>query len=183
MSRRAADVAAVGLGAVVLAGALVVGARDVHRAAQAWSSLGPLGPGDAIPSFRAQLVGDGELDPAALEGRVTLLAFWASWCGVCEQQMPAIEALHRAHASRGLRVIGVNQDRVADQDGLVRAYARERGLDFEMALDTGPVGRAFRISMIPHVVLVDRHGDVRHVHQGRVGESTLVEEVDALLSE
>lgn len=183
MKGRGTEWLAAGIGIAVIAVTVFVAVRDVDDAAEAWSQMGPLAPGDEIPRFRASLVDGDALDNASLEGRVTLLNFWATWCGVCEQQMPTIVSLHETYAPRGLRVVGVNQDRSPDQAALVDEYVAQRDLDFEFALDTGRMGQAFRVSLIPHVALVDRQGRLRYVHQGRVSEGTLVEEVEGLLSE
>jgi peroxiredoxin len=183
MSGRTSEWVAAAVGLLVIAVTVFVAVRDIDEAADAWSQMGPLAPGDEIPRFRASLT-DGEvLDNAALEGRVTLLNFWATWCGVCEQQMPNISSLHERFGGRGVRVIGVNQDRTADQAGVVDEYVAQRDLRFEFALDTGRMGQAFRVSLIPHVAIVDREGRLRYVHQGRVGEDTLAEELETLLSE
>ncbi len=183
MSSRGWEWILAGIGLAFILVAVTSAWRDIDRAVGDWSQMGPLAPGSEIPPFRARLSSGDRLDNDALEGRVTLLNFWATWCGVCEQQMPAIESLHRRYAGRGLRVIGVNQDRAADQGALVDAYLSERDLHFSMALDTGTMGKAFRVSLIPHVALVDRAGKLRFVHQGRVGEGTLADEVEQLLSE
>ena len=37
----------------------------------------------------------------------------------------------------------------------------------------GALARAFRLSVYPHLVLVDAHGQIRWVHQGRALDSTL----------
>jgi len=171
------------VGLAVLGLVVAVAVRDVDTAVESWSRMGPLAPGVEIPRFRAQLSSGGNLDNDALRGEVTVLAFWATWCGVCEQQMPDIEALHRDYADRGVRVIGVNQDRDANQAQLVDAYVDERGLQFPVALDTGRMGRAFRVSLIPHVAIVDAQGELRHVHQGRVRADTLRQEIETLLNE
>lgn len=183
MSARSSDWLAAAIGIGVIAMTVFVAVRDVDEAADAWSEMGPLAPGDEIPRFRASLTDGGVLDNGALEGEVTLLNFWATWCGVCEQQMPNIASLHDRFGERGVRVIGVNQDRSPDQPELVEEYAAQRDLRFEFALDTGRMGQAFRVSLIPHVAIVDRNGRLRYVHQGRVGEDTLAEELETLLNE
>lgn len=171
------------LGLAVLGLAVAVGVRDVDDAAAVWDEMGPLAPGSEIPRFRASLVDGGVIDNDELEGQVTLLNFWATWCGVCEQQMPAIASLDRRYKDSGVRVIGVNQDREGDQEEKVLDYLAAREMTLAMALDSGTMGRAFRVSMIPHVAIVDRKGELRFVHQGRVGEDTLAEELDELLNE
>ncbi len=172
----AAGVAALGL---VLTATLV----DLRLASQQWDRMGPLAPGDELPEFRAHTL-DGEVfDNATLEGQVSVLTFWATWCGACSREMPVLEQLHADYASQGVALYGVNTDRGADQETLARDYVANRGLDFPVVLDTGRVSQGFRVSMLPHLALVDRSGRLRYVHQGTVGERTLRREIEALLAE
>ena len=97
--------------------------------------------------------------------------------------MPAIASLDEKYRESGVAVIGVNQDRDGDQEQKVTDYRRGRDLALAMALDSGTMGRAFRVSMIPHVAIIDQRGKLRFVHQGRVGEDTLADEIEALLNE
>ncbi len=80
----------------------------------------------AAPSLAAELVTsapksvavtvqdrDGrELAPASLGGRLTLVHFWASWCGTCRTEFPAIDALQRDMRAEGVRVAAVSLDRL-----------------------------------------------------------------------
>jgi thiol-disulfide isomerase/thioredoxin len=53
-----------------------------------------------------------DLTPAALGGKLTLVHFWASWCGTCRTEFPAIDALQKDMRSEGLRVAAVSLDRL-----------------------------------------------------------------------
>lgn len=172
----AAGVAALGL---VLTAAVL----DVRLAAEHWDEMGPLAPGEELPEFRAHTLEGEVFDNATLEGQVSVLTFWATWCGACSREMPVLEQLHADYADRGVALYGVNTDRDPDQETMARDYMTERGLEFPVVLDTGRVRQGFRVSMLPHVALVDRNGRLRYVHQGTVGERTLRREIDALLSE
>ena len=170
-----------GAGALVLCGSVGVGATDARRLWRRWDSLGPLARGAQVPPFRARTLAGDVFDRASLTGAPTMLVFWATWCGYCARQMPAIERIHRAFQGRGLRVVGVNTDRAADQAAVVRGYVEEKGLSFPQVLDTGRVARAFRNSMLPHVVFVDEDGEIVRVFQGKTGEQTLLDVVAVMI--
>ncbi len=52
------------------------------------------------------------VDPLSLGGRLTLLHFWATWCGTCRTEFPAIDALQRDLGADGIRVAAVSLDRL-----------------------------------------------------------------------
>lgn len=65
---------------------------------------------------------DGEETTLAdFRGKVTLVNFWATWCGPCEREMPSLAALEREKGSDSFQVIAISVDATED-----RAYAEER---------------------------------------------------------
>ncbi|EDM81447.1 cytochrome c biogenesis [Plesiocystis pacifica SIR-1] len=164
----------VGVGALMFSGADVSCSFGGSEPAQA---------GKPVPNFQTTLDDGTALSAADLQGHVTLMTFWATWCGPCRQELPSIDALYDEHEQ--LWVYGVNLDRGAleTRRPQVIAMTRELGVGFPQVYDDGSVGRAFGVSGIPHLVLVDGEGVIRHQHIGLVPESMLRREVEALLEE
>jgi hypothetical protein len=97
--------------------------------------------------------------------------------------MPTLAELDRRYRDRGLRITAVNND--SDDPGrlaAVRGYRDDHALPFPVALDRGALRQRFRVRVFPHIVLI-RDNQVRYMHQGRVLESTLAGEIEALLDE
>lgn len=185
MTGRAMLSTAVG-GALLLAVGVNAGV-DLSRVSRDWSRYGPLGGGE-VPHFAAVMMDGGSFEPADLEGRVSVVTFWATWCGVCMSELSMYESLHEELAAdENTQVVLVNREGNGVPAGharkLVAQTAAERGLKMPLALDDGSMYRAFRASFLPHTVVVDRDGDIRHVHPGRVLQSTLRSEVAAILEE
>ena len=53
-----------------------------------------------------------DLDPSRLGEKLTLVHFWASWCGTCRVEFPSIDALQRDMRGEGVRVAAVSLDRL-----------------------------------------------------------------------
>lgn len=180
---RAATIA----GVLVVALALVSGARDLGVGIDNWDDYLVVTPGDPLPEFDARLDDGSAFTPATLEGQVSLLVFWATWCHACGLEMPTVGAViqHYEAAGANVKVYGLNRDGGSMQQrrALVEAYLRERELDFAQVYDDGRLAQAFGVEQIPYMVVVDASGQIRHLHLGQVSERTLRGEIDALLDD
>lgn len=150
-----------------------------------WEQVRPVAPGDVAPLFRLPRAdGAGQVALADLRERVVLVDFWATWCKPCVESMPAMERVYKRFHDQGFEVLSVNTE---GRDAAARAvaFARRHQLTFPVVLDDGVVAEAYKVTTIPHMVLVDRYGVVRDVHRG-VGpefEAHLVRKVEALIRE
>jgi thiol-disulfide isomerase/thioredoxin len=103
---------------------------------------------------------------ADFKGRVVLLNFWATWCGPCVREMPALDRLQAALGGRGLRVVAVSIDRKGAQ--VIRPFAKRLGLA-HMGLYHDPKGalfRAFGVTGLPATFLIDRQGGIVGAYAG-----------------
>jgi len=95
------------------------------------------------------------------QGKVTLVDFWATWCGPCKFSMPRVQKLYTEYKQRGLELYSVDTDDASpDRDPTVREFLMQNGLTFPVVLDDGSATDAFRIASLPTMVLLDRQGQV-----------------------
>jgi thiol-disulfide isomerase/thioredoxin len=124
----------------------------------------PVEDGMAAPAFTLPSIGPRGEPGAAFalaKGRVTVLDFWATWCGPCLKAMPKLEALAAQHPD--VDVIAINLDDAA----AARALFDEAGWTrIRLLADDGAVSQRYNVSTIPHSVVIDRDGIVRHVVRG-----------------
>lgn len=114
--------------------------------------LGQQARGFALPDLRGNLH---RLEDYG--GKVILLNFWATWCAPCRVDMPKIEALHREFASKGLVVLGVNDE----APETARGYIEEHGYSFPTLADANKVlYGAFAVRVIPALVVIGRDGKI-----------------------
>jgi thiol-disulfide isomerase/thioredoxin len=127
-------------------------------------------------SFALESFDGGTLSSEDLHGKVALVAFWASWCGPCREELPLLDSLHRAVDRPDFAVIGINED-VNEEDG--RAFAEQLGPELEMTmlLGRGRMRRRYHYSGLPYSVLLDREGRIVREYYGFGGREAFDVEV------
>jgi peroxiredoxin len=139
--------------------------------------------GAPAPDFTLSSLSGPNLRLSEYQGRVVMINFWATWCGPCRQEMPALQTIYQRYEPAGFTLLGVNVD--AEPDGAMR-MAKELGVSFPLLFDeTKEVTRLYDVRAMPVTVLVDRDGVVRYVHHGyKPGyESNYLDQVRSLLRE
>jgi len=94
------------------------------------------------------------------QGKVVFLNFWATWCGPCKVEMPAMEALYRDFRAQGLEILAVS----VDQQGaaVTRPFKEAMGLSFPILHDsTYQVGLTYGARTLPMTYVIDRRGIIR----------------------
>lgn len=122
LKRAAQAVAAAGVAA--LAGLLIW--NLTHQAS-------PPKVGGPAPTFSLRrLSGGGDLSLASFRGKTVVLNFFASWCGPCKREAPALEKVWREYRARGVVVLGVDSGDVA---GDARRFLAVHGITYPIASD------------------------------------------------
>jgi peroxiredoxin len=126
--------------------------------------------GKPAPDFELQSLSETQFRLSDLSGKVVLINFWASWCGPCRLEMPAIQARYLQHPDE-LEVLAINFDEPIED---VRAFVDELGLTLPVLLDPGAaVQDLYRVRGYPTTYMVDAQGVVRVVHIGFMSEKQL----------
>ncbi len=116
--------------------------------------------GSPAPPFRLMDLQGNSVALADFEGKVVLLNFWATWCGPCKVEMPAMEALYKGMQAQGLEILAVS----VDQQGAVvtRPFQESMGLTFPILHDSDyQVGLTYGARTLPMTYAIDRKGIIR----------------------
>ena len=119
------------------------------------------------PDFRvARLPGGDSIGiRSANAGHVTLVNIWATWCGPCIKEMPAMERLYQAYRDRGFRVAAVSID--SDSASPVLAFAKRIGLSFDILHDrSGEIQTYYMTVGVPESFLIDKRGIITYIALG-----------------
>lgn len=110
--------------------------------------------GQRFPAFN-----EAGISTSARLGHVTLIDFWATWCGPCQEEMPNVIAAYQANHARGFEIIGVSLD--DDRDELA-TFTQAHGMAWPEYFDgqgmQNRLAARYGVKGIPANYLLDRHG-------------------------
>ena len=91
------------------------------------------------------------------KGKVIVLNFWATFCGPCREEMPAMEKLWREFKDRGLVIIAVAGDKGQKSMHKVKEFCEMYGVSFPVLLDPkGDVRRNYEVVALPTSYIIGR---------------------------
>jgi len=128
-------------------------------------------PREAAPNFRAKTMDGEKFSNESLKGKVVLLQFWATWCGVCRGDQPAVDQLTQEFADRGLVVLAIS---VNESKKTVKKYLDQspRACKIVLTEDTN-LAAMFAAKEYPLYVVIDRDGNIAGTQRGGGGEALL----------
>lgn len=167
------------LSSLVMAALLLIGPPG--RSAGGGSALTPvpdrISDGALAPGFQSETPAGEPISLEALRGRPVVLNFWATWCGPCRVEMPALQRASERYAGDGLTILAVNAMEPADR---VTGFMEELGLTFPAVLDPdGEILDLYGVRVFPTTIVVDAEGRIRAEHYGPLTDE-LIDEYLAL---
>jgi thiol-disulfide isomerase/thioredoxin len=125
------------------------------------------GDGISVVGGESSAPSDGSARPfsGSHSGKLTLLDFWATWCGPCRESLPDLKQFQATYGRDQIEVISVSADK---NEGAWKSFVQQNGMNWEQRIDTdGQMRRQYGVTALPTYVLTDSSG---HVIQRLVGE-------------
>lgn len=138
--------------------------------------------GDPLPAIvLPDLAGRPRALAELARGRPLLVNFWASWCGPCLAEMPALDAFAREQGANGVQVVGI----ALDEPQAVRDHLARRPVGYPILLDVaGPHDSSVRLGntqVLPYSVLVGADGRLLQRRAGPLDAADLRDWADAAI--
>ena len=132
--------------------------------------------GQPFMDFTLQTVDGKDVNLAEVikNNKVTMIDFWASWCGPCRHENPVVKAAYEKYHAKGLEIVGISVDR--NEAAWLQAV-EEDALPYIQVRDAeGVVANDYAVIYIPSNFLYDQNGIM--IAKGLRGE-----ELEAKLAE
>jgi len=118
-------------------------------------------------------------------GRRTLVMIWTTYCEVCAREFPRIEALHRAHEDRDLKVLGLAADGPRARDAVRRTLAARAASFNSVVAERAEIAASYHrytgatFAGTPTYLLFDESGELAAHLTGPLDIAALERELDA----
>ncbi|WP_298238100.1 TlpA disulfide reductase family protein [uncultured Algibacter sp.] len=119
--------------------------------------------GSVAPNFSAKTPEGATLALNDIKGKVTLIDFWASWCGPCRRENPNVVKVYNEYHDKGLEIISVSLDRNGQKDRWLKAIKDDKmnwhhisNLQFWQ----DPIAKMYGVRGIPATFLLDAEGKI-----------------------
>jgi thiol-disulfide isomerase/thioredoxin len=141
--------------------------------------------GMRAPDFLLPNLGrSGKQSLSELRGYIVVLNFWASWCGPCRKEVPALELTWQLYRDKHVVVVGVSID---DKKSAAEDFLGTFPVSYPMVQDKEgrEAAEKWGVSSVPTLILIDAAGKIRERHQGysRALLRKTVVAIDELLKE
>lgn len=125
---------------------------------------------------------DGEtMKLSDLRGKVVIMNFWASWCGPCRDEAPALKNVADRYANEDVVVLGIAY---TDTDKNARKFINEFDITYFNAPDIGTrISDIYNIQGVPETFVIDKEGNIVQFFILPLDEAQLSAAVERALSQ
>ncbi len=147
------------------------GTRPAHEAAQMLVGMesqreqlkiqAALKIGAKFPDFDVKDLTGAPLSVARFKGKAVLIDFWATWCGPCIAELPAVLAAYSRYKDKGFEIIGISLDR---DEATLKRFITDRKMTWPQYFDgqewQSPLAAKYGVNAIPATYLLDGEGRI-----------------------
>jgi cytochrome c biogenesis protein CcmG, thiol:disulfide interchange protein DsbE len=159
-------------------GLLCAAAACAHAGGSDSSASETARVGQPAPAWTEPSLPGPTLSLNSLHGKAIYLNFFATWCPPCNEEAPAIDALARGYAARGLQVVGVD---VLENARKAASFRSEHHLVYPVVVDSGVLRDQYQINGLPVHVFIDRKGTVAKIVVGELSPADMRANVERIL--
>ncbi len=140
--------------------------------------VGKISPNFRLPDLSGRMV---ELKAVYPKNRVTLVNFWATWCGPCRVEIPEFNRIYQEYRGKGLEILAVNTWDESKPES-IKTFVEQAKMEFPILLDTEwKVATQYGVRGIPTTVIIGPTGHIQEIIVGMTTYQRLKERLEKLL--
>lgn len=123
--------------------------------------------GKIAPNFEAPTPNGNKLSLNKIKGKVTIIDFWAAWCGPCRKENPNVVNIYNKYHNEGLEIIGVSLDGTSRQKDAKKAWTDAIKKDkltwhhvSNLNYFNDPIAKLYNINSIPATYILNAKGEI-----------------------
>ena len=163
---------------VAVAVAMITDGRSPHTVSVSGGVAHVNGP---APNFASWDLNGKRVSLTDFKGRPMLLTFWATWCTVCREELPALQRIQDRYQSTGFTILAINYRET--NNGRLAQYLAGLNVTLKAVIDPeGTIAAAYGVDIgLPVNVLLNRAGTVVQIIIGEVPNATLESAVSRIV--
>ncbi len=128
--------------------------------------------GKAFPDFKLKTLDDKEFSNKSFKGKVTVIDFWATWCGPCVAAAPKLQAIHEDMKDKGVQIVGANaferggDGKLDNGPDKAKKYVEEHKYTYTFTYGGSELAQKLNITGIPSFFIIGKDGVVADVQVG-----------------
>jgi thiol-disulfide isomerase/thioredoxin len=147
-----------------------------------WVAAGHASVGAPAPNFTSYDLQGKKVSLSDFASRPVLLTFWATWCTVCKDELPALQTLEQRYSANSFAVLAVNY---RETDNVrMRQYLAGDNVTLQSVIDPGAsIASAYGVDVgLPVNVLIDKTGHVVRIMVGEVPGASIETAIQQLVA-
>ncbi|WP_153462611.1 MULTISPECIES: TlpA disulfide reductase family protein [Sediminibacillus] len=140
---------------------------NMDQLANDHASANNLKAGQAAPDLSLPSLEEKQIKLSDFKGKKILLNFWATWCGPCKEEIPALEQLKQEYGNE-VEILAVNAT-ATELEGIekVRSFKEQANVSFRILLDKDSKAvDTYRVLNIPTSYFIGSDGNIKETVTG-----------------
>jgi peroxiredoxin len=135
------------------------------------SATATLKIGDTAPALLGKDGKGNEIKLEQFKGKVVVVSFWATWCGYCLKELPALNHVQNTVGTEFIQIVAVNYKEDLREANSIMRKMKDRQL-LSLYDRKGGIGDSYGIKGLPNLWIIDPDGKIAQHHIG-YGEQSL----------
>jgi len=145
---------------------------------QKYETLKKIVKGSSSPSFEYENVNGGKTSLESLKGKFVYIDVWATWCGPCVAEIPALNEIEKAYHRKNIEFVSISIDERKDFDKWKKMVADKELKGIQLIADNAwesDFVKKYAIDGIPRFILIDTEGKIVSADAPRPSDAKLKE--------